>query len=480
MTINLQFVLLIVHSIFHSVEFLNFDYRIWKNMEAYSIFIVEDDAWYGQLLQYHLSLNPDFEVSLYETAEALLKDLYKKPDVVCMDFGLPDMEGRALFEKIQSQNNKLPIVVISAQSDISVAVELLKLGASDYIVKDDNTKELLWTAIHRIKEHSQLKEEVQELKQQLEEKFSFDKSIIGQSKAIKSTFSMLQNAVRTNINVSITGETGTGKELVAKAVHFNSDRKKKPFVAVNMGSIPSELLESELFGHEKGAFTGALARKKGKFEEANGGTLFLDEIAELDLNMQSKLLRVLQERELVRVGGNEIIKLDIRLIIATHKNLAEEVRNGNFREDLFYRVMGLPVELPPLRERDQDILILAKHFMDLFCKENKLGSLSLSQEAMDKLMRYNFPGNVRELKAMIDLACVMSRDEVINAQDIIFPAVKQDETFTAIEKTLREYNADIISFFLKKYNRNVVLVADKLGVGKSTIYNMINSKEIMV
>jgi DNA-binding NtrC family response regulator len=319
---------------------------------------------------------------------------------------------------------------------------------------------------------------VESLREELGQKYEFEKSIKGQSAVLKKTFALMEKAAKTNINVSITGETGTGKELVAKAIHYNGERRKKSFVAVNMAAIPGELLESELFGHEKGAFTGAMARKIGKFEEANGGTIFLDEIAEMDLSMQTKLLRVLQEREVVRVGGNERVKLDVRVIVATHKNLAEEVNKATFREDLFYRVMGLPIELPALRERAGDILLLSKFFIEEFTAANKMKPLTLSKAAKDKLMAYNYPGNVRELKAMMDLACVLCDGSEIGEDDITFPSTKGPAEFTAIEKTLREYECDIVKFYLKKYNSDVLEVAKKLDVGKSTIYKMIKNKEI--
>jgi len=447
--------------------------------KAFLIFIVEDDPWYGQLLKYHLSMNPDYEVQLFTTGKDFLQQLHRQPDVVCVDYGLPDVQGDKLLKEVQQFNNQIPVVVISGQEEISVAVNLLKAGARDYIIKDPHTKDMLWRSIMNIRENSGLKQQVEELREELEKKYDFEKSIIGTSESIRGTFRLLEKAISSNINVSITGETGTGKELVAKAIHYNSDRKKKPFVAVNMAAIPRELVESELFGHEKGAFTGAITQKTGKFEEANGGTLFLDEIGELDLNIQSKILRAIQEREVTRVGGNQGIKVDIRLITATHKNLAEEVKKGNFREDLYFRIIGLPVELPPLRYRDKDILILAKHFIDLFAKDNKLKTPGLSNEAKNKLMKYNFPGNVRELKAVIDLACVMCDGKEIQADDITFHSLKAgDGAFTLTEKPLREYTADIITFFLKKYNNDVLEVARKLDIGKSTIYNMLKSGEI--
>lgn len=449
-------------------------------MEEFKIFIVEDDLWYGQILEYHLSLNPDYKITRFTTAKECLAHLHERPHLISLDFSLPDMNGDKVYKKIREVLPEVPVIIISAQEDISIAVDLLKMGVSDYLIKDDATKDLLWNSILRVRENQSLKQEVEQLKEELGQKFSFDKSIIGQSEAIKKVFSLMEKAIKTNINVSISGETGTGKEVVAKAIHYNSDRKKKKFVAVNMAAIPKELIESELFGYEKGAFTGAHTRKIGKFEEANGGTIFLDEIAELDLNLQSKILRVLQEREIVRVGGNEVVKFDARLITATHKNLAEEVRNGNFREDLYYRIMGLPIELPPLRLRDNDILLLAKHFLEVFAKENKMKSISIGKDAMQKLLKYPYPGNVRELKAIIDLAAVMSDHHEIKADDIVFNTIKQNENFLAEEKTLRAHTCDVIKYYLGKYNNDVVATAKALDVGKSTIYKMIKEGEINI
>lgn len=449
-------------------------------MESYKIFIVEDDPWYGEILAYHLSLNPDYVITRFTTGKECLANMYKQPDLVTVDFSLPDYTGDVLFQKIKEIDDSVPVIMISGQEEITIAVKMLKMGVTDYLVKDENTKDILWNAVIKSRETGKLKKEVASLREELGQKFSFDKSIKGQSPALNKIFALMEKATKTNINVSIAGETGTGKEVVAKAIHYNSDRKKKPFVAVNMAAIPKELIESELFGHEKGAFTGAVARKAGRFEEANGGTIFLDEIAELDLSLQSKILRVLQEREVIRVGGNENIKLEVRLIIATHKNLAEEVRKGNFREDLYYRIIGLPIELPPLRDRGNDVLILAKHFADEFAKENKLSAITLSQDAKERLMQYNYPGNVRELKAMIDLAVVLSDGDEITANDISYTSAKSADIFNNEEKTLRQYTCDIIKHYLKKYHDDVFMVADKLDIGKSTIYKMIQQKEILV
>ncbi len=456
-------------------------------MQPFQIFIVEDDDWYSEILGYHLSLNPDYQVTRFASGKEVLCALNKKPDLITIDFSMPQYRGDKLLEKIKQINPDIPVIVISSQEDISVAVKLLKMGATDYIVKDNNTIDLLWNAILKVRENKALKKEVEQLRSELDDKYSFNAKHLfgnilkGQSGAVTRLFGLMEKAIHTNINVSITGETGTGKELVARAIHYNSERKKKPFVEVNMAAIPHELLESELMGHERGAFTGAVARKIGKFEEANGGTLFLDEIAEMDFSLQSKILRVLQERELTRVGGNEKVKLDIRLVVATHRDLHEEVQNGFFREDLFFRILGLPIELPPLRERDNDILILAKHFADEFTKGNKMQSLELTQDAKEKLMQYNYPGNVRELKAMIELACVMCNEREIKADDIVYTTRKKaQKTIAAIDKTLKEHNSEIISFYLKKYNNNVPLVANKLDIGRSTIYKMLQLNEIAV
>ncbi len=448
-------------------------------MRPYRIFIVEDDPWYGEILEYHLSLNPDNEVIVLRSAGECLDRLHEEPDLITIDFKLPDLSGEALFQKVRAWNPDVPVIVISGQEDVATAVRFLQSGAFDYIVKNDDTKDRIWHAANKARENRSLREEIEQLRGQLGQKFRFDQ-IIGQSKAVEEVFKLIEKAARTNINVSLTGETGTGKELVARAIHYNSVRKKSPFVAVNMAAIPKELLESELFGHEKGSFTGATARKIGRFEEANNGTLFLDEIGDLDLNLQSKLLRVLQEKELQRVGGSEKVNLNVRIIAATHRALFAEVEAGRFREDLFYRLMGLPIELPPLRDRGTDILLLAEYFINKFCNENQMATRVLERDAKDKLMLYSFPGNVRELKAVIDLACVMTENERITATDLRFNRVGGSRDWLSEELPLREYDRRIIQHFLKRYDGNVLLVAEKLDIGKSTIYKMIQNQELQV
>jgi len=441
------------------------------------IFVVEDDPAYTKFLNYVLSLNPDFEVSTFETGKDIIDNLYKKPSIITLDYTLPDMDGEDVLKEIKAYDSNIHVIIISAQEKIGTAVELLKLGAYDYIIKDEETKDRLLNTINNARKNLSLVKEIDHLKQEISEKYEFDKSIIGNSPPLIKVFKLLEKAVKTNITVSVTGETGTGKELVAKAIHYNSKRKKKPFVAVNIAAIPAELIESELFGHEKGAFTGANTRRIGKFEEAEGGTLFLDEIGEMDLNLQAKLLRVLQERELTRIGGNDLIKLDIRLIVATHRDLAEEVKSENFREDLYYRLLGLPVHLPPLRDRGKDIILLAKFFLKQFAKDNDLPLLKLSPDAQEKLLNYPFPGNVRELRSIIELSAVMANEDAIESEDITFNSVSKEANFLFEEMTLRDYTFKIIKYYLDKYDDNVLLVAKKLDIGKSTIYRHLKEME---
>lgn len=313
------------------------------------------------------------------------------------------------------------------------------------------------------------------LKSAIKDRYNFQNLIKGKSQEIEQVFELMERAVQTNISVSVRGETGTGKELVAKGIHYNSKRKNQPFVAVNVSAIPEGLIESELFGHEKGAFTGADFKKAGKFEQANGGTLFLDEIADLDLSLQAKLLRVIQEREVTRLGGSQIIPLDVRIITATHKNLQELVTEKRFRKDLYYRLLGLPIVLPPLRDRGNDIILLAKHFADEFCRENGLNPKHISPGARNTLLNYPFPGNIRELKAIVDLACVLCSGDIIENEHLHMDSKEITVNLMTHEKTLQQYNNDIIMHYLSKYNHNVKLVANKLDIGKSTIYRILQT-----
>ena len=443
------------------------------------IFIIEDDEMYGKVLRHQLSLNPDNEVSLFQSGKEFLKHLHQKPDLITLDYSLPDMTGQEVLKRIVDFDKDLPVVIVSGQEDIGTAVSLLREGAYDYIVKDENTKDRLWNMVNRIQNRSELVHEVERLREEVTAKYDFS-SIKGNSDVLKKVFRLIEKSIQTNITVSITGETGTGKEQVAKAIHYNSSARKRPFVAVNMAAIPKDLVESELFGYEKGAFTGANTRKIGRFEEANNSTLFLDEIGELDLHVQAKLLRVLQEKEITRLGSNTPVKVSSRIIVATHKNLAEEVRKGNFREDLYFRLLGLPIELPPLRERGNDIIILAKFFADEFCKENKLPKVSITTEAQNKMVNYRWPGNVRELKAVVELGVVLCDDAVITDENLNFHTSDDIGSFMNEELSLREYTNRIIKYYLNRYDNNVVRVADILDIGKSTIYRLIRNEEIII
>lgn len=444
----------------------------------YKIFVVEDDLWYSKYLNHQLSLNPEYEVKVFNDAKSFLASMHEMPDIITLDYNLPDMNGSEILKKIKSISPNTNVIIISGQDDIQTAISLLKDGAYDYITKDDNTNKRIFNIIKHIRNNIGLQQELNMLREEVIEKYEYEKNIIGNSPAIKQIYSLINKACATNINVSITGETGTGKELVAKTIHFQSKRNKMPFIAVNVAAIPRDLIESELFGHEKGAFTGANGRRIGKFEEANKGTLFLDEIGEFDLNLQSKLLRVLQEREITRIGSNTIVPIDVRIITATHKNLADEVKAGRFREDLYYRLIGMPIFLPPLRERENDTLLITKHFIQNFCKENGIKQKQISPEAKERLLTYPFPGNIRELKAIIDLAIVMSEGDTIQLEDLTFMRSSDPEDFLMEEQTLEEYNQKIIQFFLNKYNGNVLTVAKKLDVGKSTIYRYIQEGKI--
>ncbi len=441
------------------------------------IFVVEDDPMYQRLVKYVMELNPDHQVHIFATGQECLQNLHLNPSIVSLDYSLPDMTGEEVLRKIKDYNKDISVLILSSQQDVSTAVKLLREGAADYITKDSETNDRLLHAINRAKEQNQLKAEVNTLREELEINYKVDKSIIGDSKPMQQVFSLLEKAIKTNITISITGETGTGKEVIAKSIHYNSSRKKEPFVAVNMSAIPKDLLESELFGHEKGAFTGANTRKRGMFEMANKGTLFLDEIGEMDINLQAKVLRALQEREIHRVGAEKPIAFDARVIVATHRNLQDEVSEGNFREDLFYRLLGLPIALPPLRDRGNDIILLANFFLKSFIKNNNLPALKISKSAKNKLLNYAFPGNVRELKAIMDLAAVLTNENEINETDIRFNSPKKGANFLADEMTMELYKKMIVTHFLEKYDNDIDKVAGKLDIGKSTIYRMLKEEK---
>lgn len=448
------------------------------NYQQTKIFIVEDDEMYTKLLAYKLQLNPSFEVQTFTSGKSLIAALDESPSVITLDHFLPDMTGLDLLKVIKNRLPETQVILLSGQEDITIAVDYMQSGAYDYITKDAASLDKLWHIVHQAKDKQILQTEVTQLRQEVSNKYNFQQSIIGASEKMQPVFETLKKTANSSITVSLTGETGTGKELVAKAIHFNSNRKSGPFIGINVAAIPKELIESELFGHEKGAFTGAEKLRIGKFEEASNGTLFLDEIAEMDWYLQAKLLRALQEREITRIGSNKSIPFDVRIIIASHKDLLTEVKAGRFREDLFYRLLGITITLPPLRERGNDILLLAKNFLTQFCSDNNIHKATLSSGAIRKLMDYDFPGNIRELKSVMEVAVVLAENSVINEQDIHF--VQTSEVKTTETNTLEANTIAFIQKELNKLDGNVLKTSQRLAVGKSTIYRYIKEGKIKI
>ncbi len=383
------------------------------------IFLVEDDIMVVTLMKQSLSKNDKFEIHHFTNAEDCIANLHLRPDIVTVDYNLPGMDGLTLMDKIKSFDQNIMVVICSGQESVEVVISCYRKGAQDYILKSENMIADIERSVNNLAMNVTLRKEVELLKDQIIDRNKYS-NIIGNSNAILRTLRLIQKVEKNNMMVLITGQSGTGKELVAKALHYNSDRARKPFVIVNMGAIPNELVESELFGHEKGAFTDAREKRIGKFEESHEGTIFLDEIGEMDMSLQSKLLRVLQEKEISRIGSNKIMKLNFRLIAATNKNLHQEVKDGRFREDLFYRLQGFLIHLPPLKERGDDILLLARHFLNDFAMQNRLAEHVISKEACKFMLEYSWPGNVRELKAIIERAALMSENHTITLDDLTF------------------------------------------------------------
>jgi two-component system response regulator AtoC len=450
---------------------------------TFEIWLLGYNEAYSNLLSHQLGRNPDYRMRRFSTIALALNSAREgeQPDAIIYDCG-PTPDG-TVHQAVRHLRELLPqtaLFLISTQADISTAVELMRHGASDYLVKDTTTPDRLWRLLMQTCQHQrQPRPTTPTHKGPCPEAASV---LLGEHASIQRVRELIGKAARTTITVSITGETGTGKELVAQAIHAQSGRASQPFVAVNMAAIPRELLESELFGHEKGAFTGATARRVGHFEAANGGTLFLDEIGDLELTLQAKLLRVLQERVVTRVGGSKPVAFDVRLVVATHRDLAAEARAGRFREDLYYRLLGLPIELPPLRTRGNDRLLLAEHFVRNFSHTNRLPVRSFDAEAQRRLLAYSFPGNVRELKAIVELAAVMADGAHIRATDL--PSLQALATTrdtsstsapTGTTLSLREQTLAIMQNALLYTQGDVVAAASRLRVGRSTLYRLLQS-----
>ncbi len=381
-----------------------------------SVLVVDDDTAHRTMLRTLLK-GWGYRVEEAEDGDKALSKVREYPyDLVLMDIKMIKVSGIQALEEIKSYNPAVPVIMMTAYSSVETAVEAMKKGAYDYLTKPLDFDELR-LAMERAMDHTALKEENRRLRETLGEQFKAD-NIIGSSSAMRALLEILAQVAPTEATVLITGESGTGKELIAGAIHYNSPRRDGPFIKVNCAAITETLLESELFGHEKGAFTGAYRRKEGRFHQADKGTLFLDEVSEMSLAMQAKLLRVLQEMEFTRVGGEDPIKVDVRVIAATNKELQEEIKEGRFREDLYYRLNVVTLDVPPLRERPEDIPLLANHFLNLFSQRNRKVLKGFTPQAMDRMVKYHWPGNVRELMNAVERAVVLSRYEYIDLQDL--------------------------------------------------------------
>lgn len=384
------------------------------------IILLEDDPIYGLTMKKAVEEdNSAYDVTLCTTGAEFLQSLHLNPDIVSLDYYLPDMTGLDILKKVKAHDSNIQTIVISGQETAEVVVEAYNSGANKYIIKNDKAILELRRSLQTLSENIQLRQEVENLREQIIDRSRYD-MLIGESKPILKVLRLVQKVEKSNILVLITGESGTGKDVVARTIHYNSPRKRKPFVPVNVAAIPEDLIESELFGHEKGAFTGAITKRIGKFEEANGGTIFLDEIGEMNMNLQTKLLRILQDSKVSRLGSNKEIQLDIRVIAATNKNLMERVKEGLFREDLFYRLQGFLLHLPPLRERDNDIILLTNYFLKAFCESNRMPLKQFSKSALQSLLQHDWPGNVRELKSVVERAALISDTQEIQEDDIMY------------------------------------------------------------
>ncbi|HYF68357.1 MAG TPA: sigma-54 dependent transcriptional regulator [Ohtaekwangia sp.] len=386
------------------------------------IFLIDDDFMYSNIIKLALEENDAYDIHVFQSGEDFFSNIHLNPDIAIIDYNLPGMSGLEILKKIKHIDPNISTIFLSGQNKIEIVVEAYNSGANNYIIKNNNVILELKQCLENLRVNSNLRKEVQHLREQIIDRNKYQ-SIIGESPAVLQVLKLVQKIENTNLITLITGESGTGKEVVAKTIHYNSPRKRNSFIAVNVAAIPADLIESELFGHEKGAFTGAESKRIGKFEESHQGTIFLDEIGEMALDLQTKLLRVLQDNKITRIGSNKEISIDMRVIAATNKNLAERVNEGKFREDLFYRLQGFLIHLPPLRQRGNDILILAKSFLTEFCKNNKMAPKTLSSGATENLLNYPWPGNVRELKSTIERAALMSNSDKVEVDDLIFSTV---------------------------------------------------------
>jgi two-component system nitrogen regulation response regulator NtrX len=415
--------------------------------------------------------------SVGSAEEALDRIKQAPPDLVLLDIFLPGMDGIVALEEMKRLQPDLPVVVISGHGTIETAVKATKLGAYDFIEKPLSLDRVVLSVRHAL-DQSRLEKENVQLRQGLQKKYE----IVGKSAAIKEIQQMICSVAPTRGRVLIRGESGTGKELVARAIHRQSTRQDRPFVEVNCAAIPEDLIESELFGHEKGSFTGAMAKRRGKFELADGGTIFLDEVADMSMRTQAKVLRVLEEERFERVGGSEPIEVDVRVIAASNKDLEQEIKAGRFREDLYFRLNVFPIFVPPLRERKEDIAELAEHFVREFCQEYGRREKRIGKDALELLQEYPWPGNVRELKNLIERLVIMVPSETITAKavsSLLHPPLFLETGEAMEEGTLRaareRFERDYILSRLRQNNWNISKTAEKLGIERSNLHRKLKA-----
>jgi DNA-binding NtrC family response regulator len=437
------------------------------------ILIVDDEMIMRESLAGWLERD-GYDVKVAESGEKALEMLKKERfDVVFMDIKMDGMSGLEALPHIKESDPDIEVVMITAYGSIATAIKAMKNGAFDYLLKPFDPDEL-GILIEKIVKHRLQAQENQFLRQQVQEQSRFE-SLIGQSAAMQKVFDLIEDVAPMNSTVLITGETGTGKGLAAKAIHTHSSCREGPFVVVNCGAIPEHLMESELFGYEKGAFTDAKETKKGRLELAHGGTLFLDEIGEIGMRMQIDLLRVLEDRVFYRVGGTRPIEAEFRVIAATNRNLESAIREGLFREDLFYRLHVVSFAMPPLRERKEDIPLLAEHFLSHFAQETNKPIDRISREAIDEMMLYEWPGNVRELENAIERAVVVGKGRAVLPEDL---PIFRPECMTPEKKTLREIEKAHIAQILDECGWNIAKSAKTLGIDRSTLYSKIKRYQI--
>ncbi len=400
-------------------------------------------------------------------------------DILITDLKMPEMDGMALIKESFKICPQTSVIIITAHASIESAIEALRMGAFDYILKPFDFDDLL-LRVERLMEHKDLAMENQALRQEVESRYNFD-NIIGQSTQMEQVFKLIKKVSATKGSVLISGKSGTGKELVARAIHFNSNRKNRRFVPINCGAIVGTLMESELFGHKRGSFTGAIADKEGYFKIANKGTLFLDEIGEIPLPLQVKLLRAIEEEEIMPVGSTSPQKIDVRIIAATNRDLAEEVEKGNFREDLYYRLNVIEIKLPALSERKEDIPLLVQHFIKKYNRELNRQIVNTNNEAMRILLNHEWKGGIRELENVIERALILSEGQYITREDLP-PNMLESEGYTEIPDRLKEavaqFEATHIANMLKRYDMNKEEAAAALGISLSSLYRKIDELKI--